>query len=258
MATDSTDVLMKFKVLAKSDRIDDTDMVPAEGSSAFENFSEVTRKNATDPLMLDFEPGYYFEVDSFDFGVSVLDSDDAESSGLEEGSGERGNNDNYIGGPRRGAAADQKGGGKRGKPAKRRRQFKKFIDMPTGRVGDDLDFSIDIDAVKFTRQMDKASPIFFKHCVKKKPFKQVTLVKRKMTGNRGFHETFLRMDFFAVLLTKVEWDDGDEYVKETCQFIFRKVHVQYKPQAEHGALGKPIFADWEAIETEGEKVQGVR
>lgn len=90
-----------------------------------------------------------------------------------------------------------------------------------------------------------ASPIFLEHCANVTPFAKVILVKRKFTGNLGFHEAYLRITFTDVLLTGVEWDDG-EIVKEKCSFVYRQIDVAYKPQKQDGTLATSVPGSWKA------------
>ncbi len=46
---------------------------------------------------------------------------------------------------------------------------------------------------------------------------------------------FLRFDFRDVLMTGIDWDDGD-LVSESCTFICRAMRVRYKQQSVTGEL----------------------
>jgi hypothetical protein len=55
----------------------------------------------------------------------------------------------------------------------------------------------------------------------------------------------LRIDFDTVLVTKVDWSDDNEEVKEDCTFICRKIFIQYRPQLPNGKLGAVVSGTWE-------------
>ena len=127
-------------------------------------------------------------------------------------------------------------------------RFSRFLYPPVVRPGQkkpDLNYDIDVHPFSFSRQMDMASPIFLEHCASVTPFARATLVKRKFTGNLGFHESYLRIVFTDVLLTGVEWDDGD-FVKEKCSFVYRQMDVSYRPQKADGTLDKSVPGSWQA------------
>lgn len=227
-STDSSDVLMMFEISAGS-------KLAAEAKAAFYSSASGT----TDDLMNGFEVGYFFEVESFDFGVGVTDSEGEKPGGGAESKG--------GGNALHGDKGRSDGSPKEVKPSGPK--FAKFIYPPGGRV-QKLNYPIDVQPFSFTRQLDKASPILFDQCANLKPFKSAALVKRKFTGGQ-IHEVYLRLDFKDVLVVGVDWDDG-EFVKEKCTFVCREIMVTYKPQQNDGTLGSPLSGQWSAVR----KLQG--
>jgi type VI protein secretion system component Hcp len=219
----STDLLMMFYIAG-------TEKLPGESRVA------IRARNQDDALMEGFETGYFFEVDSFDFGLGVLDSDsggDKKHGAANVGGGKRGMH-SWSGGLSA-QIADGEGGANAAKP---KRKFEKFFSgMSTG-----LNYEVDVQ-FSFTRQMDVASPTLFERCGNMQAFKGAVLVKRKFTGNKAFHEAFFRMEFDHVLLTGIDWDDG-EVVKEKCSFICRQLRVIYRQQMGQGKMGDMVPGLW--------------
>lgn len=246
MAAESTDTLMMFEYAASDPKKSGNGKVAAEASSKFNGWSRTATGN--DAFMESFEPGYFFEVDSFDFGVGVNDGEGSSSPGINAGAGNGGKKTNALHGM--GGPGDQKQSANQGSEASRRSKprFSRFLYPAVARPGQkkpDLDYDIDVHPFSFSRQLDMASPIFLEHCAGVVPFAKATLVKRKFTGNLGFHESYLRMIFTDVLLTGVEWDDG-EVIKEKCSFVYRKIEVAYRPQKQDGSLDKEVPGVWQA------------
>ena len=98
---------------------------------------------------------------------------------------------------------------------------------------------MEFNAFSFTRLLDAASMPFFNCCCNSVSFKSAALVKRLSVGvvgdNRMRPMGFLRFDFRDVLLTGVNWDDGD-LVSESCTFICRAMRVRYKQQDVKGTV----------------------
>ena len=245
--SDATDVLMMFEYEDDDPKRSGNGLVAAESTTQFEaaqfgKTSSGSWSKSKDPLMQDFIPGYFFEVGSFDFGVGV---NDGESGDDDRASGAgRSKRTNAL----HGGKSDKENETGKAARASKKPRFSRFIYPPSispnGQTPP-LDYDIDVQPFKFTRQLDRASPIFFENCAKVRPFAKATLVKRKFTGNNNFHQAFLRMDFMHVLLTGVEWDDG-EVIKETCSFVYRRLNVQYKPQKPDGTLDNPVPGEWKA------------
>ena len=248
MAADSSDTLMMFEYTSGDPKRTGNGKVAAEAASQFRAQSKGASGGSSlsnDALMESFEEGYFFEVEAFDFGVGVNDGEGSSGSGSHGGGGGGSKKTNALHG-----SGDEKQGSSRGSEAVKssKPRFSRFLYPPVvspGQKKPDLNYDIDVHPFSFTRQMDMASPIFFEHCASVTPFARATLVKRKFTGNLGFHESYLRIVFTDVLLTAVEWDDGD-FIKEKCSFVYRQIDVAYRPQKPDGTLDKSVPGAWQA------------
>lgn len=102
-----------------------------------------------------------------------------------------------------------------------------------------IHYPVEFNAFNFTRLLDAASMPFFMSCCNSTSFKSAALVKRVSVGTAGDDTKkpmgFLRFDFRDVLMTGVNWDDGD-LVSESCTFICRAMRVRYKQQSAAGSL----------------------
>ncbi len=201
MADSKSDLLMKFTGPAGD--------LAASGQAAIDR---------NDPMLEGFQPGKYFELDTFDFSVELNDfeSDDKGTSA----------------------------------PSRKWVVGGKFANWRTPR--DDgkppqIAYPVEMDEFSFTRLIDEASPIIFQNCANSVGFKQAVLVKRRpayagtlSTGRGGTHVVsglrgFLRIEFTEILITGLSWDDG-EMVKEKCKFMCRSMFVRYSPQTSSGVL----------------------
>jgi type VI protein secretion system component Hcp len=221
MADDKTnDILMRF--------------VQSNGQSVDgEAQSEV---DYTDLLMLDFKDGKFFQVEDFSMGIEVSDEDPGKDN----------INTAKVG---TASAALQPSG-----PSIKFGRWK----SATRAEAKDIKYPVQMDPFSFTRTIDKASLIFFESCVKSYSFKQATMVKRKVTGSAGAKDAlitislgglsglsgFLRLDFYDVLITSLQWDDG-ETIKEKGKFVFRRMTIQYRRQNHKGTLQGISQAEWE-------------
>lgn len=119
---------------------------------------------------------------------------------------------------------------------KKTKQFKNFVD--TGRVTDDDGnpvYSTVFDPITITRAIDQMSPPILYNCAYQTALKSIVVVKRKVTGNTGFHEAFVRLQFDECLITAVDWDHGETFT-EKMKFVYRKLTVKYRPQSDDGSL----------------------
>ena len=191
----------------------------------------------TDTLMKDFgqNTGYdnyadFFEVSSFDFGVSLKESDESTST---LGPASRHPATPHANGPGTGAYARWR--------------------SATGEEYKNIYYPLEFDEFNFERTIDAASPIFFQCCCKAVNFDSAVLVKRLSQGDIGTAKGqfsrpsvgFLRIDFDKVLITSISWDDGD-VVKEKCAFICQKMKITYRQQKTDGTIssGSEFSAIW--------------
>jgi type VI protein secretion system component Hcp len=97
--------------------------------------------------------------------------------------------------------------------------------------------------VTITRPIDDASPLLFQYCAKRQKFEKAILIKRGMINDRSGMITFLRIEFSNVMITSLDWSDGD-VVKESCRFIYRKMKVTYVRRNEDGTAGASSPCEW--------------
>lgn len=113
--------------------------------------------------------------------------------------------------------------------------------------GRDILYPLEVDKFSFDRLIDAASPIFFASCCDSTTFDKAVLVKRISQGQVGGTPRpsvgYLRLVFTDVLITSINWDDG-EMVKEQCEFVCQKLEIRYRQQAFEGSVGAPMFASW--------------
>jgi len=106
-----------------------------------------------------------------------------------------------------------------------------------------IHFPVEFNTFTFSRLLDGASPTFFQACCNSTSFKSAALVKRVSVGTTkdrlGKARGFLRFDFRDVLMTGINWDDG-ELVTENCTFICRAMRVRYKQQRSDGTIDNEI------------------
>lgn len=109
-------------------------------------------------------------------------------------------------------------------------------------------FPLDFDSFSFSRVIDGASPIFFAACCNQESFLSAALVKRVAVGSVSGSDQqsmgYLRLDFRDVLLTSINWDDGD-LVTESCSFICKAMRIRYAPQSPSGAPLPTVEVNWD-------------
>lgn len=139
--------------------------------------------------------------------------------------------------------------------AKAHKKYQGFIDDIS--VWDETNgfgYGCDLEEVTISRKVDCMSLELLELCGKQQAIDYIIVVRRKPVGtsrggstsNSGPKEfkAYLRYKFSEVLLTGVEWEDG-EVVKEKVKFIYRTIETKYKPQQDDGSLAASIGADYE-------------
>ncbi len=166
--------------------------------------------NPNDEFFRGFVAGKFFDIDSFEMGINLVDQDTTLATKKED---------------------KEKGG-----------RFSKWVQniMPVVQPGSRL-FPLEMEPVSFSRKMDNFSPLLFQLCFKTKTFDQVSVVKRQVfhKADAGVSLPFLRVDFKQVLVTALDWDIEEE-VKEKCKFVCRSVAVKFRPQKQRGTPGATI------------------
>jgi len=161
----------------------------------------------------------FFEVKSFNFAMAVKGADQA-AGALSKQQAQQ--------------AQQASGGTKPPKDA-----FERWRSA-TDEEAKTMHFPVEFNTFTFSRLLDGASPTFFQACCNSTTFTSAALVKRVSVGATpsdplGKARGFLRFDFREVLMTGIEWADG-ELVTENCTFICRAMRVRYKQQKFDGGF----------------------
>ncbi len=202
----------------------------------------LTALDTSDTEMLDgITAGFFTEIQDISFGIGVEDSETSSSSGPVNAVHDmQAQTLETVQKHLENVLAEQVKG-KMPKMASRSKgkQFKNFVD--TGRVTDDDDnpvYSTVFDPITISRAIDQMSPFILYNCAYQKALQSIVVVKRKVTGNTGFHEAFVRLQFDECLITAVDWDHGDTFT-EKMKFVYRTLTVKYRPQSNDGTLAAP-------------------
>ncbi len=110
----------------------------------------------------------------------------------------------------------------------------------------DIKYPLEFDKFTFKRTIDRASPIFFKACCDSTSFDSATLVKRLSQGGDRPVMGIMRIDFYTVLLTGLDWSDG-ELIQESCDFICQKMKITLRSQTVDGTISsaKEYVMNWD-------------
>jgi len=182
-----------------------------------------------DNFMDGFSRGKFFQVDDFDFGISLTDSDETAKTGknttLVQGNGTTSP-----------VQAAPRGG-----------RFSKWVQGQGA-----TNYTIEMEPFGFTRQIDSASIPLFYSCFGTKSFDSAAVVLRKAGGLQNVSSglsavPYMRIDFKQILIVSIDWDGG-EIVKEKCKFVCRQVAVKYRQQLHSGEAGDPLGGDWLSLQ----------
>lgn len=189
-----------------------------------------SEKDKDDDWMRDFNPedaqnySDFFEVMKFEFGVSVKSEDTSKSDIAQHSSGTTGTKENA-------------------QNAKAKDAWQSWRAADSDSDVDNLKYPFQVDKFQFERLIDRASVELFTACCTSQTFKSAVLVKRVASGGSKPGRAFLRVDFSDVMVTSLNWDDGD-MLNETCEFICRGFKFKYRRQAADGTLLEPVSAEW--------------
>jgi type VI protein secretion system component Hcp len=219
-------------------------LVKPKGKIALEG-EALTKYNQSDDMMQDFKPQRYCELQDFSFGIGLEDNEGGDDDRGETGTD--GADENKLHGSDDGNASSRPKSGKSdgGKSRKKVKKFKTF--METGMIPPSASnpnrggYEITLDEITITRQLDRMSVPLVKLWFDQTPLDYIIVVRRKFTGNPAYHEAFLRIKFTDVLITAIDWKDGDS-ISETMKFVYRGATVAYKPQKADGTLAQAISA----------------
>ena len=109
--------------------------------------------------------------------------------------------------------------------------------------GQVFNYPLELEPISFSRMMDRASPVLLQAACDSREYTSATIVRRMLLGGDSMPRAYLRLEFSPVLITSVDWSDGD-LVKEDYKFICRSVKVQFKPQNNDGWLGPAVSGVW--------------
>jgi type VI protein secretion system component Hcp len=228
MDSDSGDLLLKMMLKGN----------PVKGNAQTELTAPGKQVN---PLAQGFEPGKMMEIDSFSMRIGTQGSEtgsDAEKAEEEK--------------------RKQKEKEKNDKGKKHDKETKEYLSATAKRGGYQAwrsgaphkGYPLDIQPITFERSADMTSKDLIQSCMDCTSFDSATIIKRKPIGSEVAGEVYLRIDFSGVLITKVDWADEDEYVKEVVSFIARGITMSYRPQTSSGGLGPIVSGFWSLV---GEK-----
>jgi type VI secretion system secreted protein Hcp len=96
-----------------------------------------------------------------------------------------------------------------------------------------------------TKKVDKASPILFWFCCNGTHITKGTLTVRKAGGKSPLEYLVISFENILVSGFQQTGSDGQEELTEQVSLNFRKVKVQYAPQAEAGSGGAKVTKGWD-------------
>ena len=208
------DMVMKFTITAGTDISAECALDKAEDDNLMEGFNPQTYDSYSN----------FFEISKFNFNIKVHEGDSAVSNLSQSAK----------------LTAKPSADNKKLTGQFVRWRSAKAEDLPK------LKYPVEFDTFTFTRLIDGASPIFFQRCCNSQSFLSAALVKRVQTEVNKPTKGFLRIDFDHVLVTGIDWDDGD-VLSETCKFICRGFVLQYSQQNDDGSLNTPSSAEWKQM-----------
>ena len=206
----------------------DTLMMFVSGGQPISAESMATIDTKDTDMMKGFQVGKFFEIDDFDLGIDLTDTDSTATQTT---------------------TPQNQQGNQQQANVKKSGQFSKWvqgINVTVGHGANSQLFPVQMKPFGFSRQMDCASPVLFQNCFQTKPFDQAVVVKRKRgvisaidRGTAYVHVPYLRLEFNNVLVVSADWDGGD-YMKEKYTFVSRSVVVKYRQQNHDGSKGAVI------------------
>lgn len=108
------------------------------------------------------------------------------------------------------------------------------------------DYPLEFDKFSFKRTTDRASPLLFKNCCNSTTFDSATVVKRLSQGGDRPVMGVMRVDFYTVLITGIDWGNGD-LIEESCDFICQKMKITLRTQAVDGTISSAneVVINWD-------------
>jgi type VI protein secretion system component Hcp len=206
----------------------DTLMMLVSGGQPISAESMATIDPKDTDMMLGFQVGKYFEIEDFELGIDLTDTD-SQATQTTNPQNQQGN---------------QQGNNKN--TAMRFSKWIQGMNVTALHGSNGQMYPVQMEPFGFTRQMDCASPVLFQNCFQTKPFDQAVVVKRKRGVNSAIdlgtsyvHVPYLRLEFTGVLLISADWDGGDQ-MKEKYKFVSQTVVVKYRQQKHDGSRGAVV------------------
>jgi len=103
---------------------------------------------------------------------------------------------------------------------------------------------VNVQDLKFTKWVDKATPKLALACCSGKHFKDATLVVRK-AGEKPVEYLKIKMDKVFISSISTGGSGGEDRLTENVTLNFSKVSLDYIPQDDKGASGTAIPMTWD-------------
>jgi len=103
---------------------------------------------------------------------------------------------------------------------------------------------VNVQDLKFTKWVDKATPKLALACCSGKHFKDATLVVRK-AGEKPVEYLKIKMDKVFISSISTGGSGGEDRLTENVTLNFSKVSLDYIPQDDKGASGTAIPMIWD-------------
>jgi type VI protein secretion system component Hcp len=210
-----------------------------------------------------FEAGRFFLISEFSFGAALSDSESPNQQGATTASGKQQNVASSLRGGRPvmqgGVQPGQLGPGGRLKTTTGANagsntgttsasgQFSRWRSATDDSWKKDGAYPAQIQQFSATRKIDRATPVLFDYCCRKENFVSASVIKRKAAcaaDGASFEAlSYLRMDFTTVLISGLNWNDGD-VVEETVTFTAQAMRIIYWQQRPNGTLAALNAVDW--------------
>jgi type VI protein secretion system component Hcp len=215
MAEDARDILMRIEKTPM-------DFIESECRAVIEANPKVGVK---DPLANGFthqslgggRKTNYFSIDDFTFPVGLIDTDGGNPQSKQQ-QAQMGQMQEHL------AKMQEmmtKMGGEKGSSQKKSSEFTAFMNKGRGAPT----YPADLEQMSVTKKMDVSSTKIFDLCNKSTTVYGACILKRKAIGDNSLRG-YLRIDFRQLLITDLNWDDGD-VIKEDFKFVCRAATVTY-------------------------------
>src|SRR5215471_13741736 len=109
---------------------------------------------------------------------------------------------------------------------------------------------VTISSFNFMKKVDKSSPDMWMKCCTGQHYPSALVTMNKATGGTTgqTQKPFLTYQFNEVFVDSIQWSGstgGDDMPTESVSFSFGKIKCMYQKQDKTGAVGNPVFGDWD-------------